>query len=61
MEGVDFSPDGRHVVAAGDDGMVRVFVASVEELMGLARSRLSRGFTGDECRQYLHLPACVED
>ncbi|MEE9216242.1 MAG: WD40 repeat domain-containing protein, partial [Anaerolineales bacterium] len=61
MEGVDFSPDGRHVVAAGNDGLIRVFVASLEELMDLARSRLSRGLTGDECRQYLHLTACPED
>ena len=61
LEGVDFSPDGRHVVTAGDDGMVRVFIVSVEDLMELARSRLSRDFTRAECRQYLHLPSCVED
>jgi WD40 repeat protein/serine/threonine protein kinase len=60
LEGVDFSPDGRYVVTAGDDGMVRVFVVTVEDLMELARSRLSRGFTREECRTYLHLPPCEE-
>jgi hypothetical protein len=53
--------DGRYVVTAGEDGMVRVFIVAVEDLMELARSRLSRGFTQEECRTYLHLPSCVED
>jgi WD40 repeat protein len=61
LGGIDFSPDGRHVVTGGDDGMVRVFIVSVEELMEVARARLSRDFTSAECRQYLHLPSCVED
>jgi WD40 repeat protein len=61
LGGIDFSPDGRHVVTAGDDGMVRVFIVDVEDLMELARSRLSRGFTDEECQRYLHLPTCVEE
>lgn len=61
LEGVDFRPDGRYVVTAGDDGMVRVFVVAIDDLMNLARSRLSRGFTDEECRTYLHQAACVED
>ena len=61
LEGVDFSPDGRYVVTAGDDGMVRVLIVSMEELMELARSRLSRDFTRQECRYYLHVPSCVEN
>jgi WD40 repeat protein len=58
LEGVDFSPDGRYVVAAGSDGSVRVFIVSVEELMEVARSRLSRDFTQAECQRYLHSPIC---
>ena len=61
LEGVDISPDGRHVVTAGDDGTVRVYIASFEELMDLARARLSRGFTQEECQRYLHRPSCVEE
>jgi WD40 repeat protein len=61
LEGVDFHPDGRYVVTAGDDGMVRVFIVDIDDLMELARSRLSRGFTEEECQRYLHLPSCVED
>ena len=61
LGGVDFSPDGRYVVTAGDDGMVRVFIVAIEDLMELARSRLSREFTQEECRTYLHLTSCEED
>ena len=61
LEGVDFSPDGRHVVAAGSDGIVREFIVSVEELMEVARSRLSRGFTQAECQRYLHTSVCAND
>ena len=58
LQGVDFSPDGRYVVTAGSDGIVRILIVSVEELMEVARSRLSRGFTKAECRRYLHVDEC---
>ncbi len=61
LEGVDFSPDGRFVVAPGEDGMVRVFVVGIEDLMELARARLSRDFTRQECREFLHLHTCIEE
>lgn len=48
LEGVDISPDGRYVVTAGDDGMLHIFLTSAEDLMDLARSRLSRSITNAE-------------
>lgn len=45
VETVDFSP-------------ARVYVLPVEQLISLARARLTRTWTADECRRFLHLAQC---
>ena len=60
IDGVDFSPDGRYLAAAGSDGTIMVYIMSIEELMKVARFRLSRGFTLEECETYLSLDSCPE-
>jgi WD40 repeat protein/serine/threonine protein kinase/energy-coupling factor transporter ATP-binding protein EcfA2 len=59
--GVEFSPDGRHLLTAGADGTIRTYIVSIDELMDVALSRLSRDFTVQECQSLLHLPFCSED
>ena len=58
---LDFSPDGKHLVLAGGDGTVRVFVLSVDDLIDLANSRLTRSLSTSECQKYLHLESCPHD
>ena len=55
---MDFSPDGRFLVLAGGDGTARAFVISLDDLIELAKSRLSRSFTLEECQKYLHMESC---
>jgi WD40 repeat protein len=58
-DGLAFSPDGtRLAVDVGDT--VRVYALDIDDLIGLARDRVTRGFTDQECRQYLHLERCPE-
>jgi DNA-binding SARP family transcriptional activator/WD40 repeat protein len=53
-----FSPDGSRVAVASDDGTVLLHLVDLNDQIALARDRLRRDFTDEECRSYLHLEAC---
>jgi WD40 repeat protein len=56
--GIACSPDGDYLATAGFDGTTRVYVVAPDRLLALARSRLTRSFTLEECQTYLHLEQC---
>ena len=58
--GLAYSPDGSSVATAGFDGTTRVYVVAPDRLLDLARSRLTRPFTPEECQKYLHLEQCPD-
>ena len=49
---VEFSPDGGSLAVTSGDGSVRVYVLALDELVRLARGRLTRGLTDGECEQF---------
>ena len=55
-----FSPDGSRMASLDDSGMIRVWTLDVDELVDLARSRLTRDLHDDECLQYLLRPTCAD-
>ncbi len=56
--GASFSPDGNHLATAGADGTIRIYVLNTDDLIALARSRLTRSLTTEECAKYLHVKIC---
>ena len=55
---VVFSPDGNYLLY-NDGGVLRRYLLHADQLVALARSRLTRGLTTDECRQYLSSSQCA--
>ncbi|MDX1665079.1 MAG: protein kinase [Candidatus Promineifilaceae bacterium] len=51
--GTALSPDGRYLAASKGDGTVRIYVLAIEALIELAEARLSRGWTVEDCIEYL--------
>jgi WD40 repeat protein len=52
------SPDGTRLAVASSDGTLRTYLLSVTALQQLARSRLTRPLSAEECQKYLHA-ACA--
>jgi serine/threonine protein kinase/WD40 repeat protein len=55
---VAFSPDGTRLYAHSADGTTKAYLLDIDELLELARSRLTRSLTAEECSRYLHVEQC---
>jgi WD40 repeat protein len=53
-----WSPDGKQIVTASYDNTARIYLTHIEDLIALAKSRLSRELTCEERERYLHEPRC---
>ena len=57
---VAFSRDGK-LLATGDiDGWVHVYAMDPAELLAIARKRVTRALTEEECKTYLANQSCPE-
>ena len=55
---VVFSPDGRQLATACEDGTSRVYALSIKDLVAIAKSRVTRALTTEECAKFLHMEQC---
>jgi len=55
---VAYSPDGKRLATASEDKTVQVYAIDIRELLNLARSRVTRDFTPDECQRYFQSEKC---
>jgi WD40 repeat protein len=58
---LDFTADGRQLMTpAGTSNRLFFFVLDPDELLDLARERVTRGFTEEECRTFLLVDSCAD-
>ncbi len=57
LGGVSFSPDGKRLAVGGYSG-IYILALPIEDVVELAKSRLTRTLTTEECQQYLHVDTC---
>lgn len=57
LNGVAISPDGSRLATAGNRAL-HLYLLRLPDLMVLARSRLTRALTVEECQEYLHVDVC---
>jgi WD40 repeat protein/DNA-binding SARP family transcriptional activator len=60
VSAVSFNRDGSQLASVGVEGVVRIWALDLDELIDIARSRLTRQLTDAECRQYLHASRCPD-
>lgn len=59
--GIAYSPDGKRLAVGSTDGIVRVYALPLEDIIAIAKSRVTRALTTDECQKYLHVDKCPAD
>jgi WD40 repeat protein len=57
---VAFSADNKILALGTQDGAVRFYFVEFDDLLTLARTRITRSFTDEECQTYLHVAECPD-
>jgi len=63
---VQFTPDGTRLIVAVEEETalvretVRMYLLRLEDLVALAKTRVTRTLTTEECQQYLHMAQCPQ-
>jgi WD40 repeat protein len=59
LVGATFSQDGSRIAMFYSDGRILVHAIAFDDVLQIARGRVTRSLTNAECRTYLHVSACT--
>jgi WD40 repeat protein len=59
--GAAFSQDGSRIALSYSDGRILVHAIAFDDVLEIAKGRVTRSLTDAECRTYLHVPTCPTD
>ncbi len=57
--GLAFSPDVKQLATASTDKTVRTYLLNIEDLLALAKMRVTRSLSAEECKKYLPSAKCL--
>jgi WD40 repeat protein/transcriptional regulator with XRE-family HTH domain len=57
IAGVSFSSDGKRLAVVANSG-IQILLLPIQDVIELAKSRVTRDLTTEECQQYLHVDIC---
>jgi hypothetical protein len=57
VRGLAFSPDGSKL-ASHSPTQIRIWALDIDDLLEIAREKVTRSLTDEECRQFLHVAKC---
>jgi WD40 repeat protein len=60
INNISFSPDGKILAAGGVDGRIRFSYVEFADVLALAKARITRSLTDEECQTYLHEEKCPD-
>ena len=59
--GFEFTADGSRIVVLYEDGRIIAYPIALRDAIEIARERVTRSLTDEECQTYLHVPTCPSD
>ena len=60
VNNIAYTPDGKLLATLSEDGVIRFYYTNVQDVLALARSRVTRSLMENECKLFIHVDTCPD-